>query len=152
MVECKSSSNFLKKNKKRKSWFLCSKPKASMPIPSGSLALKCVKTMKGGHWWKSVTKRNSSTITLPISKSLTKSKKKPKLKSTKLNSLKCSNRQNSWTQTLKCIKSPMIFWRIPDGEFWTKQTKKTPFKTTSTNYGTKKNRPKSRASKEIWII
>jgi hypothetical protein len=99
-----------------------------------------------------VTKRNSSTITLPISRNLTKSKKRQRHKLTKLNSLRCLNRRNSLTQTLKCTKSPMIFWLIPDGEFWTKQTKKTPFKTTSTNYGTRKNKPKNRASKEIWII
>jgi len=81
-----------------------------------------------------------------------KCKKKPKLKLTKFSFLKCSDKLNFSTLIPKCIKSPMIFSLIQDGEFFKKSIKKTLFKITLMNFGTNKNKLKNKINKETWTI
>jgi hypothetical protein len=144
--------NYLKNKKKRKRSLLFSRLKALMSTPSGNLVLRCVKTINDGCWWKSAIKRKSSMITLLTLKRLTKFKRKPKPKSTRPSSSKCLSKPNFWHQNPKCTKLNTTFWLIPDGVFSKMLIKKTPFKTTLTNFWTRKSKLRNKPNKKAWII
>ena len=144
MAVSNSKKNYLKNNKKRKNSLPSSRPKESTWTPNGSPVSKCVKTINDGCWWKSATKRKLSMTTLLTLKRPIKSKKKPKPKSTKLSSSKCSSKLNSSHLTQKCTKFSMTFWQIHDGAFSKMSIRKILSKITLMNSGIRKSKLKNK--------